>query len=195
MVSSTLSLVTTLRPSASGVRLSTTSSKVFNNLLASPPLARNKASVSSNATALAAMCSSSFKARVIRPWSTSAESGSSTYVWQRLRKAGMTSNEGFSVVAPSSVTVPASTAPSKLSCWDFENRWISSMNNNARPANMPSRFTESKTLRTSLTPLWIALKLWNGLPDSWAISRASVVLPTPGGPHKIMLGSVPARMA
>ena len=69
------------------------------------------------------------------------------------------------------------------------------MNNNARPANMPSRFTESNTLRTSLTPLWMALKLWNGLPDSWAISRASVVLPTPGGPHRIMLGNVPARMA
>ena len=42
-------------------------------------------------------------------------------------------------VAPINVTVPASTAPNKLSCCDLENRWISSMNNSARPANMPSR--------------------------------------------------------
>jgi len=41
----------------------------------------------------------------------------------------MISNDGFSVVAPTRVIIPFSTAPSRLSCCDLLNRWISSINN------------------------------------------------------------------
>ena len=43
-------------------------------------------------------------------------------------RAELTSNDGFSVVAPISVTVPFSTCGSTASCWFLLKRWISSMN-------------------------------------------------------------------
>ena len=51
--------------------------------------------------------------------------------------APMTSNEGFSVVAPISVTVPSSTCGSSASCCALLKRWISSMNRIVR--RPPSR--------------------------------------------------------
>ena len=66
----------------------------------------------------------------------------------------MTSNEGFSVVAPIRVTIPFSTAPSKESCCDFEKRWISSINK-IGDASLKKRvfWAFSMTSRTSFTPL------------------------------------------
>jgi hypothetical protein len=52
----------------------------------------------------------------------------------RDRRALTTPNDGFSVVAPTRVTVPASTWGRSASCWVFENRWISSMNRSVRRA-------------------------------------------------------------
>ena len=52
--------------------------------------------------------------------------------WQRDSSAAMTSNDGFSVVAPISVTVPASTWGSSASCCALLKRWISSMNSSVR---------------------------------------------------------------
>jgi hypothetical protein len=46
------------------------------------------------------------------------------------------------------------------------------------------------TSRMSFTPLLMALSAWKGASSSNAMSRAIVVLPTPGGPHRIMLGSM-----
>ena len=87
------------------------------------------------------------------------------------------------------VTDPRSTAPSRLSCWAFEKRWISSMKRTARVLNMPCLSALSMTSRTSFTPLLMALSWWNGLPVASAMRRANVVFPTPGGPHRIMEGS------
>jgi hypothetical protein len=55
-------------------------------------------------------------------------SGSSRKSVDRLRSGAFTSKNGFSVVAPISVSVPSSTAGSRASCCDLENRWISSRN-------------------------------------------------------------------
>ena len=57
----------------------------------------------------------------------------------RLRSGGLTSKNGFSVVAPMSVSVPSSTAGSRASCWAFENRWISSRNRIVPRPCSPSR--------------------------------------------------------
>ena len=66
----------------------------------------------------------------------------------------MTSNDGFSVVAPISTTVPSSTAPRRASCCDLLNLWISSMNNIGATPPDQSEFERdfSMTSRTSLTP-------------------------------------------
>ena len=53
---------------------------------------------------------------------SSFSSDFSTYSWQRDSNGRITSNEGFSVVAPISVTMPRSTAPNRESCCDFEKR-------------------------------------------------------------------------
>lgn len=53
----------------------------------------------------------------------------------------------------------------------------------------------SITSRTSLTPELMALKVKNGAFKVCAIILAMVVLPVPGGPHKIMDGSLPCSMA
>jgi hypothetical protein len=111
-----------------GSSASTTSSSMFSSLRASPPEKRSMASVSFSSiffsfsiTSFAmALCSSSSK--------SSFSNDFSTYSWQRESKGRITSNEGFSVVAPIRVTTPVSTAPNRESCWDLLNRWISSMN-------------------------------------------------------------------
>ena len=61
----------------------------------------------------------------------SAARGSATR--QRESKAALTSNDGFSVVAPISVIVPSSTLGSSASCCALLKRWISSMNRTVRP--------------------------------------------------------------
>ena len=80
-----------------------------------------------------------------RPRSTSwriavRSSGSSRNSVDRLRSGALTSKNGFSVVAPISVSVPSSTAGSSASCCDLENRWISSRNRIVPCPRSPSRW-------------------------------------------------------
>ena len=61
----------------------------------------------------------------------------------------------------------------------------------ARPENMPDRLTEAMISRTSFTPLWMAESSWKGRSVWAARILAKVVLPTPGGPQRIMDGRCP----
>ena len=98
-----------------------------------------------------------------RPTSVSIaarSSGSSRNSVQRLRSGALTSKNGFSVVAPMSVSVPSSTAGSRASCCDFEKRWISSRNRIVPCPCSPSRWrARSITSRTSFTPAVTAREL------------------------------------
>ena len=121
---------------------------------------------------------------------------SSTYTRQRERSAAITSNDGFSVVAPISVTVPRSTCGRKASCWALLKRWISSTKRIVRWPRRARRSSASATRpRTSLTPVSTAE---NGV--KWALAcaasrEASVVFPVPGGPHRIIEWRSPDSIA
>ena len=133
---------------------STTNSKIFKSLRASPPLYLNMASVSLSVMFRSFRIASVWIARSNNFSRSSFSSDFRTYSWQRDNNGRITSNEGFSVVAPISVTIPFSTAPNNESCCDFENRWISSINNigDASLKNLPF-CALSITSRTSFTPL------------------------------------------
>ncbi len=55
-----------------------------------------------------------------------SSSGCSTNTFERESSAALTSNDGFSVVAPTSTRSPASTRGRKASCCALLKRWISS---------------------------------------------------------------------
>ena len=98
--------------------------------------------------------------------------------------------------APIRVTMPSSTACSSASCWAFEKRWISSMKSTVRRPVWPRRSRAlSMTLRTSATPELTADNSSYTAPTASATSRATVVLPVPGGPKKIIERTVPVSMA
>src|SRR5262245_61820197 len=98
----------------------------------------------------------------------------------------MTSNDGFSVVAPMKVNSPDSTCGRKASCCALLKRCTSSTNTTvARPAVRAAR-ARSTASRISLTPDSTADSTMNCASTMLATSRASVVLPTPGGPHRII---------
>ena len=125
-------------------------------------------------------------ARFISSTSSSSESACKTNTLQRDKSAAFTSNEGFSVVAPISTMLPFSTNGKNASCCALLKRWISSINSSVRS---PMRWFCSAsliTLRISLMPLVTALKLMKFAFVRAAMICASVVLPTPGGPQKIM---------
>src|SRR5437763_1776020 len=105
----------------------------------------------------------------------------------------MTEKYGFSVVAASSVTVRSSTAASNESCWVLLNRCTSSMNRMVgRPPARRSRRAASITARTSLTPADSADSATNRRSPAPAARCAMVVLPLPGGPHRITdIGAAP----
>ena len=104
----------------------------------------------------------------------------------------MTEKLGFSVVAPMKVTSRFSTAGSSASCWDLEKRCTSSMNSTVSlPCDTSRSWARFSTSRTSLTPDVTAESSSNSRPDCLATMVASVVLPTPGGPNRMMeLGAV-----
>ncbi len=101
--------------------------------------------------------------------------------------APLSSKEGFSVVAPTSVMVPSSMCGRKLSCWERLKRWISSMNSSVPLPVSRRPLARSKALRRSWTPEKMAESCSKARLVSSASSRATVVLPVPGGPHRIML--------
>ncbi len=122
---------------------------------------------------------------------SSSPSGWSTSTRQRDRSAALTSNEGFSVVAPIKAIVPSSTAGSSASCWALLNRWISSMNRTVRPPLRRAVRASTRASRTSFTPEPTAEIAVNRDRDSRASRRASVVLPVPGPPQRINEGRGP----
>ena len=125
--------------------------------------------------------------------SSSAGSSSrrSTMTWQRDSSAPFSAKDGFSVVAPISVTVPFSTTGKKPSCWARLKRWISSTNSKV-PCPARRRFAASSNARLrSATPENTAESWTNASLARLASSRAMVVLPTPGGPHRISDASEP----
>ena len=96
----------------------------------------------------------------------------------------MTSKYGFSVVAPTSTTSPSSTAGSSVSCWALLKRWISSRKKivGSPLVVAPVLGARSSTSRTSARPAFTAEASSNAARAFTASSRASVVLPVPGGP-------------
>src|ERR671916_622984 len=72
---------------------------------------------------------------------------------QRDRSAEFTSKYGFSVVAPTRITVPSSTAGSSVSCCALLKRWISSRKKIVRSPLVWRRCcARSITFRTSARP-------------------------------------------
>src|SRR5262249_50809873 len=119
-----------------------------------------------------------------------------TYTRQRDSSAELTSNDGFSVVAPTRTTVPFSTCGRNASCWARLNRWISSTKRIVRmPRRVPSRSASPITSRISLTPDSTAENATKRAPVTLASRDASVVLPEPGGPHRIIECSSPVSIA
>ena len=107
--------------------------------------------------------------------------------------AELTSKYGFSVVAPMSVTTPSSMAGSRASCCALLKRWISSMKRTVRAAvRVRASRAPWMAARTSAVPELTAESCTRRAPVSAAMSRASVVLPQPGGPKKSMLKSCAA---
>ena len=104
----------------------------------------------------------------------------------RERSAEFTSKDGFSVVAPISTMSPLSTCASSASCCALLKRWISSMKTMVRwPRRLRRSSAAASTTRSSFTPESTALS-----PSKCALvwlrmTCARVVLPEPGGPHRI----------
>jgi len=67
-------------------------------------------------------------ARAIRAASAASSWRFKTRTVARERSAALSSNDGFSVVAPTRTMVPSSITGRKLSCWARLKRWISSTN-------------------------------------------------------------------
>src|SRR5450830_1735064 len=129
-------------------------------------------------------------------WNKSASSSSdkafSTNTWARLSNALFTSNDGFSVVAPINVSKPLSTNGKKASCCDLLKRWTSSTNIMVRRPHCCRVYSACSTAaRISFTPANTADNGINSASEAFAINRASVVLPTPGGPQSIIDGNLP----
>jgi hypothetical protein len=137
-------------------------------------------------------CSASSAARRTRAASTSGSRRFRVNTRQRESSGAITSKEGFSVVAPTSVTVPASTWGSRASCWARFRRCSSSRKSSVRSPACRSRCARSTAARISLTPAVTAESDSKRVRGREASTRASVVLPQPGGPHRIRDGSSPA---
>ena len=118
--------------------------------------------------------------------SASDPSGRKTSTRARDNKAALSSNDGFSVVAPISVIEPSSITGRKESCCARLKRWISSTNRSV-PCPCERRMrAASKIFFNSATPVWIAESCTNVSLREAPMRRATVVLPLPGGPQKII---------
>ena len=166
----------------------TTISSVFSAVLASP--LANMASIRSCSSVMRTCCEpkprSSCRACFSSSTRSETSSAFSTNTLQRERSAALTSNDGFSVVAPIKIILPFSTYGKKASCWALLKRCISSTNT---IVFLPYRRASSASFITALIsriPLVTALKLIKCACVCLAMILASVVFPTPGGPQKIM---------
>ena len=114
----------------------------------------------------------------------------STKTLERDKSAPFTSNDGFSVVAPIKVMLPFSTKGRNASCCALLNLWISSINTIVFSPNLVYLSACCITVRISLMPLVTAEKVMKFAFVLLAIICASVVFPTPGGPQKIIDGTL-----
>jgi hypothetical protein len=96
------------------------------------------------------------------------------------------------VVAPINVIEPSSIAGNRISCWALFHRWTSSTNRTVRNSVV---FEWSMTRRASETPELTAESCWKSAPTATARRWASVVLPVPGGPHRIVEGRCPPSIS
>ena len=144
------------------------------------------------ASASSGSCRPSMLSARARSFSSAASSsGLNTRTRARERSAALSSKDGFSVVAPTSVTVPSSITGRKESCCARLKRWISSTKRSVPvPVSRRAR-AASKTFLRSATPEKTAeiCSKWSDV--ARASSRATVVLPVPGGPQKTSEPSVP----
>ncbi len=117
-----------------------------------------------------------------------AVSGCSTNTFERESSAAFTSNDGFSVVAPMSTMSPASTRGRKASCCALLKRWISSTKTIVRaPAAAAARLRRRHDLLDLLDAGEHGAERARSAPAVIsAMMRASVVLPVPGGPHRMI---------
>ncbi len=117
---------------------------------------------------------------------SSSVRGSRVSSRERESSGEITEKYGFSVVAAIRVTQRFSTAGSRESCWALLKRWISSRKRTVSLPKPPAaRRAPSMTARTSLTPAVIADSSTNRLSVALETTYARVVLPVPGGPHRI----------
>lgn len=104
----------------------------------------------------------------------------------------MTVKLGFSVVAPMRVMMPFSTHGRRTSCCDFDQRWISSRN------SIVCR--QSVKFFCALAMIRTTSSFFDRTPDRWknsasrefAMTRARLVFPHPGGHQKSIDGMRPA---
>jgi len=95
-------------------------------------------------------------------------SGSSVRSSDRDSSGEITEKNGFSVVAPTNVSNPASTPGSSASCCALVNRCTSSTNRTVRSPDVPNRcLASSIAARTSLTPAVTADNSVNRLLVTW----------------------------
>ena len=132
-----------------------------------------------------------FTARVRTSKIAALLSGDTTTTRERDKSGEITSNDGFSVVAPISVISPDSTCGKNASCCALLNRWISSTNNTVRVFKFQLSLARSTTSSTSFLPAVTAEISTKSASNSCARIRASVVLPVPGGPQKIKFTGSP----
>ena len=104
---------------------------------------------------------------------------------EREIRGEITSNDGFSVVAPIKEMSPLSTWGRKASCCALLKRWISSTNRMVRICRFQFWRARSITFSTSAFLAETADTSTKSALTSLAIMRARVVLPVPGGPQKI----------
>ena len=183
---STVSTVTETLPSSLVSPLSTAISRVDSALRASPFANPAIAAIHSSdiAISVAPNPRTSASARFKSPTSSSVLSACNTNTLQRDRSAPLTSNDGFSVVAPIRIMLPFSTNGKNASCCALLNLCISSTNSTVFSPNRLFFSACSITCLISFIPLVTAEKSMNLAFVPPAIMRASVVLPTPGGPQK-----------
>ena len=100
------------------------------------------------------------------------------------------------MVAPTRNTSASSTAGSSVSCCALLKRWISSRKKIVRSPLVSRRcWARSSTARTSARPALTADASSKAAREFTASSRASVVLPVPGGPYRIIECGRPSSIA
>ena len=132
-----------------------------------------------------------FRRAVMSP----SDSFERTKTLQRDSRAEFSSNEGFSVVAPMRVMLPFSMYGRNSSCWVLLKRWISSTKSTVLPPREALASASDMILLISGTPSLTADIDTNSAPVERAIIPAKVVFPVPGGPQRIIEGTLSASMA